>query len=250
MTSILPEPDSYRIEGEACQRCGTCCRRGGPTLHIEDRCLVEEGVLPLKTLVTCRRGEPVHDQIQGRVVPLTAEIIKIRGQGRQWTCVFFDPANNSCAIYDHRPLECHNLKCWDTSDLERIYAKDRLCRKDLVASVEGLAELIDLHEQRCNYTTFSRLARAANRFGRPAAARALGRMVGLDADLRRLTAEKGGLDPLINDFLFGRPLGQALNRLDLKPLIIGEKTNRRTGSVRPSADKPEPIAGIKRPLSP
>ena len=199
--------------------------------------------MPLKTLVTYRRGEPVHDPIQGRVVPLTAEIIKIRGREGQWTCAFFDPAHQSCDIYDHRPLECRMLKCWATGDLERIYAKDRLVRKDLVAGVEGLAELIDLHEQRCNYNAFSRLAADYRRFGRPAAARALNRMVGLDEDLRRLTVDKGGLDPLINDFLFGRPLGQALSHLDLKPVRKG----RRAGGAENNASDGTAPAASPRP---
>jgi hypothetical protein len=30
----------------ACRRCGTCCRKGGPALHREDRHLVVDGLIP------------------------------------------------------------------------------------------------------------------------------------------------------------------------------------------------------------
>lgn len=216
MTSDPPEPKKALAHDGECRRCGTCCRKGGPTLHIQDRCLVEEGIIPLKNLVTFRRGEPVYDQIQGKVISLDAEIIKVKGREREWTCVLFDPVEKACTIYEYRPIECRMLKCWDTADLKRIYDKDRLGRKDLLASTAGLADLIDFHEQCCGYRVFARLAQALARNRQAPMVGDVGRMIRLDEDIRRMTTEKGGLNPRINAFLFGRPLADALKKMGLK----------------------------------
>ena len=43
-----------------CIRCGACCRSGSPTLHVEDVSLVIDGVIPIASLYTIRRGEVVQ----------------------------------------------------------------------------------------------------------------------------------------------------------------------------------------------
>ena len=57
-----------------CRQCGTCCRKGGPALHVEDSYLLEEGIIQLQDLVTFRAGELVRDTSNNGVVPLPAEI--------------------------------------------------------------------------------------------------------------------------------------------------------------------------------
>ncbi len=54
-------------------------------------------------------------------------------------------------IYNDRPLECRALKCWDTRELEQIYAAKRLTRRDLISNVKGLWDLIEDHQVRCDY---------------------------------------------------------------------------------------------------
>lgn len=46
-----------------CMRCGTCCEKGGPGFHQEDRMLIEKGRIPLKYLYTIRKGEFAYDKI-------------------------------------------------------------------------------------------------------------------------------------------------------------------------------------------
>ena len=110
-----------------CMRCGTCCLKGGPALHTEDLQLVLQNRIQLAHLVTIRQGEPALSTLGDRLEYLQAEIIKLKGQANDWACLFFDRQTTSCTIYQHRPLECSLLKCWDTGDLERIVNKNLIC---------------------------------------------------------------------------------------------------------------------------
>ena len=60
---------------KACQRCGTCCQKGGPALHQVDKELVDEGHLPASCLYTLRCGELARDPISGDLVELPTELI-------------------------------------------------------------------------------------------------------------------------------------------------------------------------------
>ncbi|MBW2514834.1 MAG: YkgJ family cysteine cluster protein, partial [Deltaproteobacteria bacterium] len=89
-----------------CIRCGTCCEKGGPSFHIQDRRLIEDGAIHTRYLYTIRKGELVHDNVRGQIKPAGSDIIKIKGKSPSWECVFLHKKDRSCAIYDHRPLEC------------------------------------------------------------------------------------------------------------------------------------------------
>ena len=121
-----------------CQRCGTCCEKGGPALHQEDRHLVDGGRVPASALFTIRRGELARNTVKGTLSPVTQEIIKIKGKPGRWTCLFFDDSTKGCGIYADRPLECRALNCRDTRQIERVYEGTRLTRKDLLSGIEGL----------------------------------------------------------------------------------------------------------------
>jgi Fe-S-cluster containining protein len=134
-----------------CQRCGTCCKKGGPGLHKEDLVLVESGRIPGRALFTIRTGELVRDNVKGILSPLEEEMIKIKGTSGRWTCIFYDESSKGCGIYEDRPLECRALNCRDTSEIEKVYSRSRLTRKDLLSKVAGLWDLIEEHEERCSY---------------------------------------------------------------------------------------------------
>jgi Fe-S-cluster containining protein len=142
---------------EHCQRCGTCCRQGGPALHDEDRSLLENGGLTTAELVTVREGEPAHDPLQDAVMPAAAEFIKIRGQGGSWSCTFFETEANSCRIYRQRPLECNLLFCRDTAPLEEVIGKDLLTRKHLLSEDDPVLVLIDRLEEESPYQRVNEL---------------------------------------------------------------------------------------------
>ena len=207
-----------------CRRCGTCCEKGGPALHEEDRELVESGRIPLADLYTIRKGELARDNVRGLLQPLAAEIIKIKslqGGNRTTTCRYYNDPDNACRMYSHRPLECRALQCWDTREIERVYSVGRLRRKDLIGQVEGLWDLIADHEERCSYETLRRLALQLKADGRRADADKFLEIIQYDTELRRLVIDRGSQDPEMLDFLFGRPLEQTVGQFGIR--VVREK---------------------------
>jgi Fe-S-cluster containining protein len=184
-----------------CRRCGTCCRKGGPALHLADRHLIERGSLPLKHLYTLREGELVWENVRGGVIPLETEIIKIKEADRGRACRFLNEAENGCAVYGNRPLECQALKCWDTREIEALYQRDRLSRRDLLEKIPDLWDLVKRHETECRLQRVRRLCD-----GNASDPAALARILAYDREIRRLVKARSGIDPEILDFLFGRPL--------------------------------------------
>jgi Fe-S-cluster containining protein len=91
-----------------CRRCGTCCRQGGPALHLEDRELVESGKIPMQHLFTIRQGEPAYDNVTGTIAPAVTDIIKLKGaRPGSDVCCFYESAGKVCGIYGHRPAPCN-----------------------------------------------------------------------------------------------------------------------------------------------
>ena len=190
----------------SCQRCGTCCTKGGPALHRDDRQLIEKGELALKDLYTIRIGEPVYDNVQKQMGKAPGEIIKIKGCRGTWTCCYYDDASQTCRIYTSRPLECRLLKCWDTGDLEAMYDKDRLERKDLIGEVEGLWDLVADHEQRCSYLKIADWVQKVEEQRDRQWATRIVEAINYDTEIRNLLTQKQGMDTELLEFLFGRPL--------------------------------------------
>jgi Fe-S-cluster containining protein len=209
----------------ACRRCGRCCRNGGPSFHHADKGLIEKGIIHCRFLYTIRKGELAYDNVRGCLQTVGSDIIKLKGKQGSWTCRFFDESQKACRIYENRPLECRALKCWDTSEIESIYAENRLSRKDLIAKIEGLWDLIEDHQTRCDYETIRRLVTAVHRYKKEAARCMLIEIIRYDTEMRKLVVSKGGLDAEMLDFLFGRPLLKTLENFGLKVRQNGAKIN-------------------------
>jgi Fe-S-cluster containining protein len=190
----------------ACRQCGTCCRKGGPSFHLEDRALIDDGLIQAKDLFTIRRGEPAHENVQGRILSVKTDIIKIKGKKGVWECSFLDGETNRCAIYANRPIECRALTCWDTRKIEAIYNRTRLTRTDLLQNVAGLRDLVEDHQQRCDYHIIQRLAGKPYNIPDKTSRTKLLEIIGFDTHIRILTTQQGGIQPALTDFLFGRPL--------------------------------------------
>jgi Fe-S-cluster containining protein len=195
-----------------CSRCGTCCRKGGPALHREDRARVEQGAIHTRHLYTIRKGEWATDPVQGGRIRVDGDIIKIKGRGDSWACRFLDDRTGACHIYADRPLECRLLECRDTARLEQVYRCGRLSRRDLLADVKGLWELIEDHERRCSVDGIRRLLE--QRPGRAGVESELAGMVRYDAEIRRLMVAQGGLEAEMLDFLLGRPVEIVLRLIE------------------------------------
>ncbi|HUV49404.1 MAG TPA: YkgJ family cysteine cluster protein [Anaerolineae bacterium] len=206
-----------------CNRCGTCCKKGGPCFHIEDKNLIEKGIILSKYIYTIREGEPVFDNVQGRFLTATTDIIKIKGGKHSWMCIFFNEDDNNCKIYKNRPIECRALKCWDTEELERIYSKNRLTRKDLLSKINGLWNLIEDHQARCSYKKVSGFVSQLNCDKKNKAVEDILDIIRYDIHLRPLLAEKAGINPDMIDFMFGRPLTETIKMYNLQ---VKHKDNR------------------------
>lgn len=209
-------------ETQHCRRCGTCCEKGGPTLHREDLPLVESGKIPLAALFTIRKGEMVLEPMQETPVPAAEELIKIQGTGETWCCRYLEAESKACGIYDDRPQECRAQKCWDDTEIRAVYSVDRLSRKDILAGTPELWELVQEHERRCSYQRLGELAEnlAGNSENDTAE---LTQMVGYDLHLRDLVCSRGKMDPAIMDFLFGRPMPETVHGFGLKAETNGDR---------------------------
>ena len=200
-----------------CKRCGTCCTKGGPAFHYADKALIEDGVIQSKHLYTIRKGEWAYNNVRRCLEAVGSDIIKIREKNNSRTCIFFDETQSACAIYENRPSECRALKCWDTRDLEDLYAKKRLTREELISEIEGLWGLIKDHQQRCDYEIIQKLVNAINLHTGDVKARLkLAEIMKFDTEIRKLVVSTAGLEPEMLDFLFGRPLTQTVKRMGLK----------------------------------
>ena len=231
-----PSDNSSAASVKSCIRCGTCCEKGGPGFHLEDRMLIEKGRIPSKYLYTIRKGEYARDNVKGCLMPVDSDIIKIKGKDKRWSCIFFNEHSKECAIYNDRPLECRALKCWDTGELEKLYAKHRLTRADLISEVEGLWDLIEDHQERCDYGEINKLISDLDGPIKAQARKKLLEIIQYDIELRKLVLEKGGLDPDMLDFVFGRPLTETLPGYGLKIRRKGKKmVIARSPNIKPMA---------------
>lgn len=199
-----------------CRQCGTCCRKGGPAIHQEDKKLLEHGHIPLRYLFTIRKDEPVYDNIQGCIISAPSDIIRIKSRESSSTCAFFNPEYNQCTIYDKRPLECRILECWNTRKIEEIYDKGRISRQELLTNTPPLIDLVEYHENRCAYQIIKKLIHQLNQGDKKNALENIREILAFDNHLRLLAIEKSICKTDIIDFLFGSPLQKTLQRMGLK----------------------------------
>jgi Fe-S-cluster containining protein len=183
-----------------CIRCGECCRRQTPVLHLPDLPLIKEGVIGLGQLLTLRRGERAYSPLKGALLVLGEEMVKIRplpsGVGP-----FYDAAKRSCTIYERRPLQCRALKCWEPESFERDTRAPCLKRRDVLG--EGpLAELVARHEREVDCRLALRLLESRG----PEAGRKIAALIEHDRRLR----QEAACEAAELDFLFGRPLSESL----------------------------------------
>jgi Fe-S-cluster containining protein len=198
-----------------CNRCMTCCAKGGPALHVIDKPLIESGQLSGRFLFTIREGEPAEDNVKGGLIHTETDIIKIKSKENSDICIYADLNKNSCSIYDQRPIECRVLKCWDTDEIEKLYDKDRLTRKDIIGHIDGLWDLVEEHQEKCSFLKVKQvLAANPDKIEGDGLAELL-EMVQFDISIRALVIEKTDTDESYLSFLFGIPLQRILNKFGI-----------------------------------
>lgn len=186
-----------------CKRCGTCCQKGGPALHKEDADLLAH--IPMTDVVCLRRGEPAHDPRTDSLQPLPSELMKIKGKGRGWECVYFLAQDNACSIYGHRPLECRELFCGDNVAILRAMEAPTLSREDVVSVDSNLWACIEDHERTFQVSDALRLAREDVAAGRGIGA-TLDDLIRRECHYRRVLAERVKVEDRELWAYLGRPL--------------------------------------------
>ena len=200
-----------------CIRCGTCCRSGSPTLHVEDVDLVRNGIIGLADLYTIRRGEVVRDNVHGGLALVGTERIKVRERQEPpyaGACVFYDHADRACTIYEHRPAQCAALECWDQTAFLEVYDHPRAGRKHVIEDARVLSFMAE-HEERCG---LSRVDRAVKRMAAQGQ-EALPELIGIlqeDHRMRRQAVQEHGIPEGAVSFLLGRPLTRLLHQFGLQ----------------------------------
>ncbi len=188
---------------------------------------MEQGLLHTRHLYTIRKGEWATDPVRDGLVRVDGDIIKIKGRDATWACCFFDERTGACHVYDDRPLECRLLECRDTARLERAYRRGRLSRRDLLAGIQGLWELIEDHERRCDYDFVRQLLERRSGPDRAGVERELAGMIRYDAEIRRLMVAQGGLEAKMLDFLLGRPVEYVLRLFERQAEGIEDRKQPR-----------------------
>ena len=198
-----------------CIRCGECCLKGSPTLQMEDWNLVNKGMIGKKDLYTIRKGELVKDNINEGLVVTNTELIKVRERkGESGGCIFYDDPGKRCTIYEHRPLQCAALKCWDTKEFLEVFRGPKLMRKQAIED-QVLSGLIEEHEKRCGHALLERLVGDIVSKGEEAVQQILD-LLKFDYHLRPFVAERLGLKPEEMEFFFGRPLKETITMFGLQ----------------------------------
>ncbi len=184
-------------------------------MHTEDIDCFHSGAVGLEQVVTLRCGELTLDPPTGTVQPLEQEIIKLQAVSNGRACMFYLPTKRGCAIYDHRPAECRALQCHAPEALNKMYAKNRLTRRDLLPENHPLLELMEEHEHRCAPATLGKLARKILDNNDKAAKEKIGVMLAYDREIRALVPERAGIAKETLPFLFGRSLADVLQGFGL-----------------------------------
>ena len=197
-----------------CIRCGQCCLGSSPSLQLQDGPIVREGRIKRTALFTIRVGETVRDNIEGVLRITNEEIIKLKEREDGGGCIYYDERAKGCRIYDHRPVQCETLACWDASPFLRAYEGPKATRKGIIED-RLLLELTARHEEECGYYKLEGLVKAISQEGERAVAKILD-MLRFDFTLRPFVARKMALDLAEMDFIFGRPLIQTIGRFGLK----------------------------------
>ncbi len=194
-----------------CRQCGNCCKEGGPALHLQDLELVKTGKIPVNSLITIRKGELVENPLTGKIQPVTVELVKIVGTGRQWDCCYYNE-DSGCTVYADRPQACRVLKCWDTEAILALVEKDTLSRFDILDKGDPLIQVILEHERICPCDD---LGFIQDNLGNLSDAKKDELEKRVRSDLHFRTRVIGDFHLKVSEelFYFGRPLFQLLQQL-------------------------------------
>jgi len=202
--------------------------------NVEDVSLVKDGFIERHRLYTIRAGELVHDNVHKEIKVADSELVKVREKGGNRGCIFYLDEEKACGIYEHRPIQCVAMACWDHSKFMEVFAGPQAEREEIVED-NVLLGLIREHEKRCSYGRLEELVKEIEQVGEEAIGQIL-ELLKFDYHLRRFVPEKMGVDINETDFLFGRPLLETITMFGLK--VIREPDGTFFLTVARSRSKP------------
>ena len=196
---------------QSCDRCGSCCRQGGPALHGSDISLIREGRLDRHHLVTIRKGELAFAPFSENPAPVAGEFLKLQGKLGSWCCLFYDEQARACTIYANRPMACGLFDCTAPEPILAITGKDLLTRFDCIQPDDPLLPLVRSHDQEFPCPDMESVAVGLNSpADRPSLLANLAPLVNGDLAFRQQLTAQGSLSVAAELFYFGRPLFQLL----------------------------------------
>ena len=223
------EKKQRRMPVDSCIRCGTCCMKGGPILHEEDKEILLARHIGYEHLVTIRKGELALNPVSDKLEPVRQELIKIAGKEDGWSCFFYDEKESSCGIYENRPLECRLLKCWAPSELIAVIGKNTIVRADIINKSDPIISTIETHEQECPCGEVENLILnlSQGRDKSKSLAR-LSELVSKDIAIRSYAISELELKKEFEPFIFGRPLQRILSDRGLSVRKANDDPIRKT----------------------
>lgn len=134
-----------------CKRCGECCEKGSPTLHVSDADLIKNGSLKYSDIFTIRVGELVYNNVDDEFISIDYETIKVKERPNGRVCTFYDESSKECKIYNTRPNQCRAYECWNTDKFMEFYNEEKLTREHVLHGMDWLMDIVEAHEKKCNY---------------------------------------------------------------------------------------------------
>ena len=191
-----------------CLRCGECCRLGSPSLHLKDAELLARGLISTRQVYTLRRGEPVRLNIEAKLGTLPSELIKFKEDQEKGYCRYYSENQNSCVLYEDRPLQCRFQQCWNPEALEKLWQEQKLTRRDILENDQDLVELLELHDERCDPARLNHLFIQLHNTRDMTVLDQVLEMLRQDVAIRSLATTKLNRHEEELDFLLGRPLAE------------------------------------------
>jgi Fe-S-cluster containining protein len=198
-----------------CVECGECCRKGSPTLQLEDLEILQSGHIPWDQLYTLRKGEPARSPFDGRPFVLPEDRIKIREKEGTQECVFLDSKTDQCTIYSDRPLQCRAQACWDPAPAKDLAEQPFLLRKHIFEQVEVLAAIIAEHDSRCSFESLAETLDKLREADEESIENAL-RLLSYEEHFREFVSEKFNIPQENMELIFGRSFSRMVGLFGFK----------------------------------
>ena len=203
------------INTAQCRRCGLCCQKNSPSLHLADLNEIQAGNIPKDHLITYRKGEWVNDNVAGQLIQLKQDMIKPIENNINGFCIFYIPNNQSCRIYDSRFLECKLQDCYNPDALKKVYSRDRLTRRDIFSLTSAAYEFIEYHESKCPLDELENLSPSSNHQLSEQQKSYFREIIRFEYHFRYTLHERTGLNTKEMNFLLGRPLETILKQMSI-----------------------------------